>query len=243
MLKISNLSVSIQETKIIKNISGSYKPGSLNMVMGSNGSGKSSLLYSLMGHPLYQVDTGSIVFNGVELQELSPDKRARFGLFLAMQEPIELPGVSVLSFLSACYKNYHEKEISITELAQKVKELALFVGLSEMIVERNVHEGFSGGEKKRFELLQMLLFLPKVVLLDEIDSGLDVSGFTIVVEALKKYRELRPDGIIIMVTHHLQMLDLLPVDTVTVISQGSVVQSGGKELAEKIIDQKKYETE
>lgn len=243
MLKITNLSVSIQETKIVKSISIGLQSGSLNMIMGSNGSGKSSLLYSLMGHPLYQIDAGSISLNDTELQELSPDKRARLGFFLAMQEPIELPGVSVISFLSACYKNYHEEEISVTELAKKVKELALFVGLSEMIVERNVHEGFSGGEKKRFELLQMLLFLPKVVLLDEIDSGLDVSGFTIVVEALKRYRDQRLDGIVIMVTHHLQMLELLPVDSVTVISQGSVSQSGGKELAQKITEQKKYETE
>jgi Fe-S cluster assembly ATP-binding protein len=240
MLKISKLSVSIDETKILKNISTEYQPGTLNIIMGSNGSGKSSFLYSLMGHPTYEVSSGDLFYKE-SLQEISPDKRARLGLFLAMQEPIELPGVSVLSFLHACYKTYQE-DISMTELVAKVKELALFVGLSELIVERNVHEGFSGGEKKRFELLQMLLFLPEVVLLDEIDSGLDIQGFKLVVRVLEKYREQKPNGIVVMVTHHIQMLEQLPVDTITVLAQGSIVQSGGKKVAQEIIMTKQYET-
>jgi len=242
MLKISNLSLSIQEKKITHDISIICESGSLNILMGSNGSGKSSLLYALMGHPAYHIEMGTIFLENVELHELSSDKRARLGIFLVAQEPIELPGVSVISFLFACYKNYQKTALSITELAQKVKDLALFVGLSETIIERNVHEGFSGGEKKRFELLQMLLFLPKIVLLDEIDSGLDISGLALVVKALEKYREDQPDGMVLMITHHLHMLELLPIDTISIIAQGSIVQSGGQELVQKIIDQKKYET-
>jgi Fe-S cluster assembly ATP-binding protein len=242
MLNISNLSLAIQDKKIIDGITVIYQPGSLHIIMGSNGSGKSSFLYSLMGHPFYQIQSGIIAFENIELQNLTPDKRARLGMFLVTQEPIELPGVSVISFLSACYKTYQSVEISIIDLVEKIKKLALFVGLSETIIERNVHEGFSGGEKKRFELLQMLLFLPKIVLLDEIDSGLDISGLALVVKALEKYRQDQPDGMVLMITHHLHMLELLPIDTISIIAQGSIVQSGGQELVQKIIDQKKYET-
>ena len=242
MLKILNLSVSIHETKILHDLVIQYEPATLNLIMGANGSGKSSLLYSIMGHPSYQVSSGEIFFHENLVQDLSPDKRARLGFFLAMQEPIELPGVSVLSFLHACYKHYQHTDISMADLAEQVKKIALFVGLSEGIIERNVHEGFSGGEKKRFELLQLLLFLPQVVLLDEIDSGLDLNGFKIVARVLEEYRKLMPTGIVLMVTHHMKMLESLSVDTITILSQGAIVQSGGRELVEKMSATQEYET-
>jgi Fe-S cluster assembly ATP-binding protein len=242
MLKISNLSVSIHETKIVHPVSIEYKRGTLNVIVGANGSGKSSLLYSLMGHPAYQIDSGEIWYNDLAVCQLAPDKRARQGFFLALQEPIELPGVSVLAFLHACYPHYQSTAISMSDLARRVEEIALVVGLSGGIVERNVHEGFSGGEKKRFELLQLLLFLPTVVLLDEIDSGLDNNGCKVVASVLEEYRKRVPAGIVLMVTHHMNMLENLAVDSVTVLSRGSIVQSGGRELVEKIGKTQEYET-
>lgn len=239
MLHIKDLCVSViddQESKpLLKNCSWSIRSGSVCLLMGPNGSGKSSLLYTLLGHPDYQVTAGSVQFFEQNLLALPTYKRARQGIFLAMQDPEAIPGLDVITFLKSIYEVHFQKSIAAAEFLDKAKSLMQIVGLAESILYRSVHEGFSGGEKKRFELAQMLMLQPKLCLLDEIDSGLDVDGLLLLAQCLQAYRQKFPDTAFIIITHvPSKLMQYIQPDQVCVMLQGTLVARGGNELLQAI---------
>lgn len=218
LLTIKNLTVSIEDQEIIKNFNLQINAGSVHALMGPNGSGKSSLANTLMGHPRYCVKSGTIFFNEIDITNFSPDKRAKQGLFLAFQYPQEVPGVQVFTFL---------KEAQLCTYLQ-------LLSMDESFAYRNVNEGFSGGEKKRFELLQLLMLKPKLAILDEIDSGLDVDALKIVAQGLAFARKENPNLSIILITHYQRILNYIEPDFVHVMQDGQLVQSGNASLAHAI---------
>ncbi len=230
MLKISEISVSIQNQLIIKNCSQDFNSGLVHILMGPNGSGKSSLVATIMGHPAYHISSGQIFWNGEPLNELLVHQRAAQGIFLAMQHPIEIQGLKVIHFLQEIYSKAHKQAISIKELLEKVEPLLKLVGLTDSIFDRSVNVGFSGGEKKRFELLQMLLLEPKLVILDELDSGVDLDGIKHLANGLNWYRTKFPDATIIMITHYGHILKYFNPDKIHVMVDGAIVASGDHQL-------------
>ena len=234
LLSIKNLSVLVEESQILNNFSLSIKSGQLHAIMGPNGSGKSTLAYTLMGHPNYAVTNGSVTFARKKLLMLSPDKRAQAGLFLAFQQPYELPGVEVFTFLKSIYYAVHKKPIAVGEFYEMVIKNMELLGIDPSYMHRNVNEGFSGGEKKRLEMLQMLVLKPKLAILDEIDSGLDVDGINNVINALRVVREQNPNMSLLVITHYQKLLEALRPDCVHVLENGAIKISGGYEVAENV---------
>ncbi len=230
MLDIQNLSVSIQETPVVKNACLKLTSGSITALMGANGSGKSSLAHALAGHPLYQITGGTVTLGGQDLLKLSPDQRARNGLFLAFQQPLAIPGVLSVRFLKEAYQAVKGIQISHPEFVNLLTPLLEEVGLSPETMHRPLHEGFSGGEKKRWELVQMLLLQPKVAILDEIDSGLDSDGLKLVAHSIKKLQLNIPEMIILVITHYPRLLEYLQPKTIHIMNKGTIVTSGGLEL-------------
>jgi Fe-S cluster assembly ATP-binding protein len=240
MIKISNLSVSIDQQKILHSLDLAIAPGSLHVLMGPNGSGKSTLAYALMGHPNYHVDVGQITFNGELLNDLGPDKRAQKGLFLAFQHPFEIPGVTVFNFIKqSCYA-LTGQPMPVQEFQKMLEEKMSLLGIDPTFAQRALNCGFSGGEKKRLELLQLLMLAPQVAILDEIDSGLDVDGIKIVAQALALARQENPLMSIIIITHYPRLLSYLEPDAIHVMHKGTLIQSGTKELAH-LIEQRGYD--
>ena len=240
MLTIKNISVSIdtdesQSKNILQDCSLQIKSGQLHVLMGPNGSGKSSLVYTLMGHPTYQVEAGVIEFDEQDLLSMPVHVRAKKGMYLSMQQPQAIAGLQVLSFLKEIYV-LHYKQLSIAVFIELVKPLLEQVGLDESMLYRSVNDGFSGGERKRFELLQMLLLKPKVCLLDEIDSGVDIDGLKIIAQCLQDYKKQNPDVAVIIVTHYRRILDYLTPDVVHVMIDGSIVATGDTQLINQIED-------
>lgn len=233
MLLINNLSVKVQEKKIINDFSYTMSSGAVHALMGPNGSGKSSLAFTLMGHPSYQISSGTILFDNVDITELSPDKRARLGLFLSLQHPVEIPGLTVFNFLKESYYALHSA-IGIQEFQQLLYASMDFLGMDHAFAYRNMHEGFSGGEKKRLELLQLLLFKPKLAILDEIDSGLDVDAQKMVSSAIARVREQCPTMSIMLITHYQRLLEHIKPDVVLIMHAGKLVCSGDAMLAQEI---------
>lgn len=240
MLKIKNLSVSVDSKKILTSCSFDIKPGQIHVLMGPNGSGKSSLVYTLMGHPAYNVDEGQVTFKDQDVFALSAHERSQQGLYLSMQQPQGVAGLQVLSFLKEIYAVHRKKTVSLDDFLEVVKPLLSSVGLPEAILYRSVNDGFSGGEKKRFELLQMMLLQPQLCMLDEIDSGVDIDGLKLIVQGLQSYRKNNPEAAIIIVTHYRSILDYLTPDVVHVLVDGSIVATGSTELIDHIED-KGYE--
>lgn len=244
MLHIQNISVSVvsvSESKdIIKNCSLHIKPGQIHVLMGPNGSGKSSLVYALMGHPAYQVTSGNVLFKGENLLDMPTYVRSQRGLYLSVQQPQEVAGLQVLSFLKEIYTIHTKKAATVVEFLEIVRPLLHQVGLSESMLYRSVNDGFSGGEKKRFELLQMMLLKPTICLLDEIDSGVDIDGLLLIAQSLKTYREQNPETSMIIVTHYRRILQYVQPDVVHVIMHGSIVATGGAQILDDI-EQKGYE--
>ena len=240
MLSIQNYSVRIGDLSILHNCSLTLKPGTVHVLMGPNGSGKSSLVASLMGHPAYTITSGSVTLHDKDIATLSTHQKALQGLFLAVQHPIEIEGLQVLHFLQELARVRQKFFGSPVEFLNHIKKLLDIVGLPESILLRSVNVGFSGGEKKRFELLQMLLLEPTVVLLDEIDSGVDIDGLKMITHGLLWYKKQHPDVAFLFVTHYRKIVDYIQPDFVHVMISGQIVQSGDKSLLD-VIEKNGYE--
>ena len=233
MIEIKNLHASVNGKQILKGIDLTVKAGEVHAIMGPNGSGKSTLAQVLSGHPAYEVTEGSVMFNGVDLLDMEPEERAHAGLFLAFQYPVEIPGVSNSYFLKAglneIRKSRGEEELDSFQFLKLLKEKMKVVEMDHSFINRPVNEGFSGGEKKRNEILQMAVLEPKLAILDETDSGLDIDALKIVSNGVNKLKS--PSTATIVVTHYQRLLDYIVPDVVHVLVKGRIVKSGGKELA------------
>ncbi|HLM58102.1 MAG TPA: Fe-S cluster assembly ATPase SufC [Pyrinomonadaceae bacterium] len=233
MLEIRNLHATVDGKEILRGIDLTVNRGEVHAIMGPNGSGKSTLAKILAGHPAYVVTQGEVLFEGRNLLELAPDERAREGVFLAFQYPVEVPGVSNAQFLRLAYnekrKHLGEEELDPLEFKDLLAERAKIVEMDPGLMSRSVNEGFSGGEKKRNEILQMAVLEPKVAVLDETDSGLDIDALRVVSEGVNRLRS--PDNAIILVTHYQRLLNYIIPDHVHVLYRGRIVRTGGKELA------------
>jgi Fe-S cluster assembly ATP-binding protein len=249
MLDIKNLHAKIDDKEILKGLSLSVKTGEVHAIMGPNGSGKSTLANVLAGRNGYDVTKGSVEYNGKDLLELAPEERAWAGLFLAFQYPVEIPGVNNVYLLKAAVnairKHHGEQELDAVEFLALIKEKMKLVKMKEDLLSRSVNEGFSGGEKKRNEIFQMAVLEPKLAILDETDSGLDIDALKIVSEGVNSLRN--EERSIILVTHYQRLLNYIKPDYVHVLSDGKIIKSGGPELAleleEKGYDWVKSETE
>jgi len=233
MLHIKNLQVKADDKLILKGIDLHVKAGEVHAIMGPNGSGKSTLARALSGHPEYEVTAGEVRFDGKDLLEMDPDTRAREGLFMAFQYPVEIAGVNNAYFLKAAVnarrKHLGQPELDAMEFMQLIQEKSSLLEINQSMLQRAVNEGFSGGEKKRNEIFQMALLEPKLAVLDETDSGLDIDALKIVSNGVNAMRA--PDRAFIVVTHYQRLLDYIVPDYVHVLSAGRIVKSGGKELA------------
>ena len=236
-LRISGLHVEVETEsgpkEILKGVNLTVASGEVHAIMGPNGSGKSTLAYSIAGHPKYTITSGSVTLDGVELSQLSVDERARAGLFLAMQYPIEVPGVSVANFLRTAKTALSGEAPKVRTWVKDVNAALEKVGLDGTFAARSLNEGFSGGEKKRHEVLQLALLQPKFAILDETDSGLDVDALRIVSEGVNRYRETSGGGTL-LITHYTRILRYIAPDVVHVFADGRIVHSGGPELAETL---------
>ncbi|HKZ77774.1 MAG TPA: Fe-S cluster assembly ATPase SufC [Pyrinomonadaceae bacterium] len=242
MLEIHNLYAAIEGNEILKGINLSVKKGEIHAIMGPNGSGKSTLAKVLAGHPAYQVTNGEVLYEGQNLLEMPPDQRAREGLFMAFQYPIEVPGVSNAQFLRLAYnerrKHLGEEELDPLEFKDLLKERARIVEMDASFMTRSVNEGFSGGEKKRNEILQMAVLEPRLAILDETDSGLDIDALRVVANGVNQLHTA--ENAIIVVTHYQRLLNYIVPDYVHVLANGRIAKEGGKELAVEL-EQKGYD--
>ncbi len=233
MLEIKNLHVEVEGNEILKGVDLVVRTGELHAIMGPNGSGKSTLAQVLAGRDTYEVTEGQVLYNGRDLLEMSPEERAQEGIFMAFQYPVEIPGVSNYYFLKAALnairRNRGEEELDAMEFLALVKEKMKLVNMDESFLHRSVNEGFSGGEKKRNEIFQMAVLDPKLAILDETDSGLDIDALRIVANGVNTLRS--PERAMIVITHYQRLLDYVIPDQVHVLVDGRIVMSGGKELA------------
>ena len=238
MLSIKNLHVKVDGKEILKGLNLEVGTGEVHAIMGPNGSGKSTLSYVLAGRDGYEVTEGEILFDGRNLLDMEPEERAWAGIFLAMQYPVELPGVNNMNFLreslNAVRRGRGEEELDAVAFMKRVREKAATVKLDDKLLKRSVNAGFSGGEKKRNEILQMAMLEPKLAILDETDSGLDIDALRIVAEGVNMLRS--PERSIIMITHYQRLLDYIEPDFVHVLADGRIIRSGGKELALELED-------
>ena len=233
MLEINDLHAGIGDREILKGISLRINAGEVHAVMGPNGSGKSTLAQVLAGNPSYEVTQGTIRYNGQNLLEMAPEVRAQNGIFLAFQYPVEIPGVSIAYFLRSAYNEIRKangmEEVDPLEFLDLVEEKLKLVDMDQALLSRSVNQGFSGGEKKRNEIFQMAVLSPRLAILDETDSGLDIDALRIVAQGVNTLRS--PDNATIVVTHYQRLLNYVVPDFVHVLASGRIVKSGGKELA------------
>lgn len=234
-LEIRNLHVSIEGKEILKGLDLTVRQGEVHAIMGPNGTGKSTLAYALMGHPSYQVTEGEVIYKGVNILELEPDERSRRGIFLAFQYPVAIPGVTVANFMRTALNarrraaNPEDKGLPIPEFRKRMKEQMDRLKMDQAFAGRYLNEGFSGGEKKRAEILQMAMLKPEIAILDETDSGLDIDALRIVSEGVNALRG--PELGVMVITHYQRILNYIKPDFVHVMLGGRVVGSGGAELA------------
>ena len=237
-LEIRDLHVAVEDTKILKGVDLMVGQGEIHALMGPNGTGKSTLAYALMGHPKYDVTQGQMLFNGQDLEDLEPDERARLGLFLAFQYPVAIPGVSLANFLRSAINarlradNPDEKGISIPKFRKMLKEKMDLLQMPHEFAGRYLNEGFSGGEKKRAEILQMAVLEPEIAVLDETDSGLDIDALRIVASGVDALAG--PELGVLIITHYQRILNYIKPDHVHIMLDGRIVESGGADLAEHL---------
>lgn len=233
MLEIRNLHAGVEGQEILKGVNLTVKAGEVHSIMGPNGSGKSTLAQVLAGRDTYEVTEGEVLFDGKDLLDLSPDERACEGIFLAFQYPVEIPGVSTNYFLKTALNSIRkyrgEDELDAVDFLTHVKEKAALLKMDQSLLQRAINEGFSGGEKKRNEIFQMAVLEPRLAVLDETDSGLDIDALKIVAAGVNKLRS--PDRAMVIITHYQRLLDYIVPDYVHVLVDGRIVRSGGKELA------------
>jgi Fe-S cluster assembly ATP-binding protein len=233
MLEIKNLTVSIEDKVILGNLNLTVNAGEVAAIMGPNGSGKSTLAYVLAGKPAYEVVSGEILLDGNNLLELEPNERALNGLFLAFQYPTEIPGVAAMTFLKAALNAQRrargESDLTTPDFMRRVREAAQALKIDHEMLRRPLNVGFSGGEKKRFEVLQMALLAPRIGVLDETDSGLDIDALRVVAEGVNALRD--PERAFVVITHYQRLLDYIKPDVVHVMAKGRIVATGGPELA------------
>ena len=230
ILQIKDLKVAVEDTPILKGVTLDVPQGEVHALMGPNGSGKSTLAYALAGHPRYEITGGEATFDGEDLVEMEADERARAGLFLAMQYPVEVPGVSVLNFLRTSLSAVRGEEVSPRDFIKLFNEESTHLGFDKSFADRYLNEGFSGGEKKRHEILQMALLKPRFAILDETDSGLDVDALKVVSDGVNRLRG--PELGVLIITHYTRILEYITPDVVHVMFDGRIARSGGPELAE-----------
>jgi Fe-S cluster assembly ATP-binding protein len=236
--EVVDLHVSVEGKKILNGLSLKINPGETHAIMGPNGSGKSTLSYAVMGHPRYKVDSGDILLQGESVLSLKPNERAIKGLFLGFQYPVAVPGVSIVNFLRTAMKNRRGTDINLKDFRKELKENMKVLKMDAAFANRYLNEGFSGGEKKRLEILQMALLQPVVAILDETDSGLDIDALRIVADGINRLAS--PDRGILMITHYQRLLDYVKPQFVHVLSGGRIVRSGGADLALEL-ENKGYE--
>lgn len=237
-LKIDQLRVKVEDQQILNGVSLTVKSGEVHAVMGPNGSGKSTLAYTLAGHPAYEVTAGQVKLGRKNLLKLSPDERSQAGLFLAFQYPVEVPGVKVQNFLRQAYrarfKDRKNKQFdSVLKFREHLQQLAQELNVDSQLLKRGLNEGFSGGEKKRLEILQMAVLEPKFAVLDETDSGLDIDAIKAVAAGIKKIISQHQTGVL-LITHYQRILDYIQPDQVHVVVKGEVVKSGAKKLVSQL---------
>ena len=236
MLEVRNLHARIGDKEILKGIDLTIRDGETHAIMGPNGSGKSTLSAVLVGNPLYEVTEGEVIFNGKNLLEMKPEERAHEGLFLSFQYPVEIPGVSMTNFMKAAVNEKRKAQglepLSAGEFIKLMREKRQIVELDPKLTNRSVNEGFSGGEKKRNEIFQMAMLEPRLAILDETDSGLDVDAMRIVAEGVNKLRTA--ENCRIVITHYDRLLDMIRPDVVHILYDGRIVKTGGMELAQEI---------
>ncbi|MDJ0269350.1 MAG: Fe-S cluster assembly ATPase SufC [Aigarchaeota archaeon] len=245
-LEIRDLHASVEGKQILKGVNLRVREGEIHAVMGPNGSGKSTLAYVVMGHPRYEVDSGDILLDGESILELTPDQRAKKGLFLAFQYPVEVSGLTVANFLRRAYLNLkyggevdkQKERISVIEFQKLLNEKLQMLSLDPSLARRYLNEGFSGGEKKRAEILQLAVLQPRIAILDETDSGLDIDGVRIVAEGVRKLVEQTGMGAL-LITHYQRILKYITPHYVHVMYNGRIVESGGPKLAE-LLEEKGY---
>jgi Fe-S cluster assembly ATP-binding protein len=236
LLEIKNLQVSINENKILKDLNLTINKGEIHAIMGPNGSGKSTFSKVLAGHPAYSVLSGDIIFKGSSILDLEPEERSHLGIFLAFQYPIEIPGVSNEDFLRLAYnskqKFYKKHEVDPLEFLAIITEKLKLVSMSPLFLSRNVNEGFSGGEKKRNEILQMILLDSELTILDETDSGLDIDALKVISNGINNF--MSPDKSIILITHYQRLLDYINPTYVHVMQNGKIIKTGSADLAKEL---------
>ena len=235
VIKGLKVSVEAEDTRkeILRGVDLTINSGEVHAIMGPNGSGKSTLAYAVAGHPKYEIEAGSITLDGQDVLEMTVDERARAGLFLAMQYPVEIPGVSVSNFLRTSVTAIRGEAPKLREWLKEMNSAMSEIGMDPQFSERNVNEGFSGGEKKRHEILQLELLKPKIAILDETDSGLDVDALRIVSEGINRTVERNNTGVL-LITHYTRILRYVKPDKVSVFVDGRVVETGGQQLAEEL---------
>lgn len=233
LLQIKNLSVNIENKRVLDDISLEVNAGETHVLMGPNGAGKSTLGYTIMGNPRYEVSRGKILLNGEDITDLPADKRAAKGLFLSFQSPLEIPGISLESFIRNALQASTGKRVKLFQFQKELKEKMALLEMDESYAGRDLNVGFSGGERKKSEILQLLMLKPKLAILDETDSGLDVDAVRTVSRGIEEYQRAQ-EGALIIITHSTKILESLNVDHTHVIVKGRLVKNGGAELVEEI---------
>ncbi|HEY8475395.1 MAG TPA: Fe-S cluster assembly ATPase SufC [Chloroflexota bacterium] len=233
LLEIVNLHAVVADEglEILRGVDLAVPAGQIHAIMGPNGSGKSTLAKVIAGHPAYEVTDGDIRYAGESILDLEPDERARRGIFLAFQYPVEIPGVSIANFLRTALQAQRGQEIDIFEFAEELERTLQMLGMDPAFAERAVNDGFSGGEKKRNEILQLAMLKPRLAVLDETDSGLDIDALKIVADGVNRLKAERPEMTVLLITHYQRLLNYIRPDVVHVMVEGRIVRSGGPELA------------
>lgn len=228
ILEVKDLHIKVEQKEILKGLNIQLERGKIYALMGPNGAGKSTLAYAIMGHPRFRVSNGRITFKGEDITELSPSERARRGIFLAFQYPVEIPGITLFNFLRMISNIKDNKNISPIKFSKLLKDKLKLLNLDEDFIKRYLNEGFSGGEKKKSEILQMAIVNPELIILDEIDSGLDIDAIRVVSGMIKNL--FNKDMTVLMITHYQRLLDYIKPDSILVMVDGRIVTSGGYEL-------------